>query len=239
MRNFRTFIASALMLAVLPLPCPRHAQAAEIVVMEVRGAALKPGQVLDDGKVLDLKDGQRVVLVTADGDTLKLKGPYHQRPVEGANSGNSLTVALAELVVQKGVRTSDVGVVRAATKVQLPEPWVVDVSHPGNRCIIEGKPIVFWRETHNSAIKFSVSPLNRGWHLSTNWPQGEDRLDSDRLGTELPVPGRATFLVDLGDGPMAITLISLPATLANDRMRVAWMYQKGCNLQAEALARNF
>lgn len=213
------------------------AQAANVVVLDAQGVALKAGQILDDRKVLDLNEGQRVTLITATGDTLKLRGPFHARPAPGATGGGgSLTIALASLLVRKDVRASDVGAVRAGSTVKLPDPWLVDVSHPGIRCVREGAPTIFWREEAGKASELAISPLNKGWRLTAAWAGGADRLSAPK---ELPVTGRATYLVDIGDGPVAITLLNIPASVDNDRMQAAWMFEKGCNLQAETLAQTF
>ena len=211
------------------------ALAAPIVVMDAHGVPLRPGQVIDDAKPIDLSAGQSITLIAANGDTLKLRGPYHQRPLAGTGGGGSLTIALSSLLVRKGVRASDIGAVRAANAVELPEPWVVDVSHPGTRCVREGEPIVFWRASTERSGMLDIAPLNRAWRLTAPWAAGSDRLPAPK---ELPVPGRATYVIDIGEGPVAITLLVMPATLANDRMRAAWMFEKSCNLQAETLAQS-
>jgi hypothetical protein len=212
------------------------AQAGSIVVMEAHGAPFKAGQVIDDKRVLDLNAGQSVVLITATGDTVKLRGPYHQRPGAGANGSGNLTIALSALLVHQGVRASDVGAVRAAGPIHLPEPWVIDVSHPGTRCVREGKPIVFWRASAGAASELAIAPVDRAWRLTAAWPQGQDRLAAP---DELPVTGRATYLMDIGDGPVAVTMLRIPAVVNTDPMLAAWMFEKGCNLQAETLAQTF
>jgi hypothetical protein len=209
------------------------ARATDLVVVEARGVGLKSGDIVDSTKALDLDEGQRVTLVTPDGKTVKLRGPFHQSPIGGDATGNSVTVALSGLLVQKDVRTADVGVVRAGTVVHLPEPWVVDVSHAGNRCFREGEPVVFWRDTQTATRELSVTPLDRAWRETAAWTKGSDRLPAPK---DLPLPGRVTYLVDIGDGPVAVTLIKIPASMNNDRMRAAWMFEKACNLQAETLA---
>lgn len=210
------------------------AVAATVVVVDAHGVPVKPGSALDDGKVVNLAVGQSMTVITARGDTLKLRGPYHQRPVAGAGGGGSLTIALASLIVRRDVRASDVGAVRGGGAVKLPEPWVIDVSHPGTRCVREGTPVVFWRTAADKPADLSIAPLNRAWRLTAPWVQGADRVRAPR---ELPLPGRATYLVDIGDGPVAITLLVIPAAVSNDRMRSAWMFEQSCNLQAETLAR--
>ena len=172
-------------------------------------------------------------LITASGDTLKLRGPFHGRPIATASGGGTLTITLAALLVRKDVRASDVGAVRAGVAVQLPDPWVVDVSHPGTRCIREGIPVILWRSSSDKSAELAIAPLDRGWRLTAAWAKGQDRLPAPK---DLPLPGRMTYLMDLGDGPVAVTLLTLPASLDNSRMQAAWMFEKGCNLQGEALA---
>lgn len=208
------------------------ASAAPLIIMDAHGVPLRPGQAIDDTRTLDLAAGQSVTLIAANGDTLKLRGPYHQRPRAGSSGGGSLTVALGSLLVRGGVRASDIGAVRGGQAVQLPEPWVIDVSHPGTRCVREGAPIVFWRVQATRAGQLDIAPVNRAWRLTAPWPGGVDRLPAPR---ELPLVARATYLVDIGDGPVAITLLVIPASFDNDRMRAAWMFEKSCNLQAETL----
>ena len=209
------------------------ASAAPLIIMDAHGVPLRPGQQIDDARTLDLNAGQSVTLIAANGDTLKLRGPYHQKPMTRASGGGTLTIALSSLLVRSGVRASDIGAVRGGKAVQLPEPWVIDVSHPGTRCVREGKPIVFWRAHGDQAGELAIAPVNRAWRLTAPWPQGVDRLAAPR---ELPLVGRATYVVDIGDGPVAITLLVIPMSFDNDRMQAAWMFEKSCNLQAETLA---
>lgn len=225
-----TAFACAMMVVIAT---PRPALAATVVVVDAHGVPMKAGQAIDDAKVLNLNPGQNMTVITANGDTLKLRGPYHQRPIAGAGGGGSLTIALKSLLVRNDVRASDVGAVRGGGPVRLPEPWVVDVSHPGTRCVREGTPIVFWRAAADKATELSIAPLNRAWRLTAPWAPRADRVLAPR---ELPVPGRATYIVDMGDGPVAITLLVIPAAVSNDQMRAAWMFEQSCNLQAETLA---
>ena len=208
MRSYRlaSVLASCVLLAGLA------AQAGELVVVEARGVALRPGQVIDDGQKLVLRGGQRVTLIAANGNTLKLRGPYDQAPdASGTSDGADLTQALSALIVQKQTRTSEVGVVRAGlAAAKLPEPWVLDISHPGN-----------------------LTPTDRSWKLAATWPGGVDRLTAP---PSFPAPRSAsTYLVMLDSNAAAVTLNSIPRAVESDRMRAAWMIEKGCEAQAQAL----
>jgi hypothetical protein len=210
------------------------ARGADLVVIEARGVAVQAGQVIDDSKPLVLKEGQRITLIAANGSTLKLRGPYDQAPGSAAGGGGPGVVdALKALIVQKDSRTSDVGVVRAgAAEAKLPEPWLLDVSRPGMRCVREGDPIVFWRPVASATANLTVTPLDKSWKIAATWPSGADRLT---VPPKLPVQGASTYLVDLDATESAITVNSIPGAVSSDAMRAAWMIEKGCQAQAEAL----
>lgn len=210
------------------------ARSAELVVIEARGLPVQVGQVIDDSQPLVLKEGQRVTLIAANGSTLKLRGPYDQAPGSGeGRSGPGVVDALKALMVQKESRTSDVGVVRAgAEAAKLPEPWLLDVSRPGTRCVRAGDPIVFWRPAAGAVANLTITPLDKSWKIATTWLSGADRLV---VPPNLPIQGASTYLVGLDATESAITLNSIPGAVSSDAMRAAWMIEKGCQAQAEAL----
>jgi hypothetical protein len=77
-------------------------------------------------------------------------------------------------------------------------------------------------------------PADRSWKAQTNWPRGETELAMKR---NMGVHGGASYFVSVNGNETAITITTVPAALSNDQMRAAWMLQKGCSPQAEALLR--
>jgi hypothetical protein len=77
-----------------------------------------------------------------------------------------------------------------------------------------------------------VSPLDKSWKIAATWASGADRLV---IPPNLPIQGRATYLIELDETQSAITLNSIPGAVESDAMRAAWMIEKGCQAQAEAL----
>jgi hypothetical protein len=231
----RIALAGSLLLGLL---CGNPATAADLVVVEAHGVDLTPGQVLDDNKPLVLREGQRVTLLAADGNMVKLRGPYDRAPGGSGGGGDSaagLTQGLGALLVQKETRTSEVGVVRANVQhVILPEAWVVDAEKPGSACIREGAPLVFWRSATGKQATFTLMPLDRSWKITTPWPVGADRLP---MPDTVPVQRRTSFLVELDGTRSAITVNSIPNVVRTNEMRLGWMREKGCEAQAEALLR--
>ncbi len=225
------FSPAALLLLGLVAAAPASAES--LVVVEARGIALKPGAAVDSTKPLALKPGQHVTLISNSGATLTLDGPYNQAP--SLAGGGTAANTFAALVSERGARTAEVGTTRGTAPVaQLPDPWLIDVSHAGNACLVDGQTAVFWRPAAQDAATLAVMPDDRSWKIETQWAAGLDRL---AVSGEKLVHGEATYFVDFNGTEAAIRVNAVPADLSSDAMRAAWMADKGCEAQAEALAR--
>lgn len=227
-------LAIALLLAVLQ---DQGAAAADLVVIEARGVDLKAGQAVDGGRALVLKDGQQVTLISPTGKMIKLRGPWDQPPLgDGAATAPDMGAALRALVTQNLALSDKVGVVRGAGNDPVPpEPWLLDVTHVGTRCLLENSSATFWRPGGGPAAALAVAPYDRSWRARAEWPAGLDRMVMPRT---LPLQSRSTYIVGLGGKDVAITLATIPAAASNDAMRAAWMMAAGCDTQAQALLRS-
>jgi hypothetical protein len=229
---------SALLLTACLLSCAAStATAASLVVLEARGAGLKAGMHIESNALLVLKEGERVSLIGPDGSSITRKGPFNG-PVlatagTDANANTNTKQALGALLASRDVRSSAVGVIRAGiATVKIPEPWLIDVTRPGPRCLIEGERPVWWRPESAAADHFAVFPVDRSWRADFVWEQGQDRqivpplsrFDRTRL-----------FFIKYDDQEFAISLHIIPADLDNNLVLAAWMLEKGCLQQADAL----
>ena len=209
------------------------ASAEPLTVVEARGIGLQPGSTIDSAKPLLLKQGQHVTLISNTGATLAIDGPYNAPPSAGG-SGKSLGATLAALGTERNARTGEAGVTRGAKTAVLPEPWLFDVTHSGNVCLQEQTQPTFWRPDAKTAVSLVVMPVDRSWKSQANWPSGMDRV---QVTTDVPMHGGAAYVVNYAGTEYALAVNTVPASLANDDMRAAWMMQKGCEAQAEALLR--
>jgi len=211
------------------------AKAAELVVIEARRVALKVGQTVDSAKPIVLKEGEHLTLISPTGATIKLDGPYNKAPE--ADQGRAVPIAntLALLVAQRQARTGEVGTTRGLTLTPLPEPWVLDTSRTGTVCLREGTDAVLWRPDAKPDLELTVAPTDRSWRAQTHWSAGTDRIT---IKAPAVIHGDATYLVTVNGTQSAITVENVPASLANDPMRAAWLAGKGCEAQAEALLRS-
>jgi len=228
-------VAGALALALTALVgAARTAGAADLVVVSSRGVALKAGQAVDSTQPLVLKDGQQVELIAPTGQLIKLHGPWDKPPIaEGAANAPDASVALKALLTQNLARSESVGVVRGTNaQVVPPDPWLLDITRVGIRCVPASSQIVFWRPGGGGAAALSVEPYDRSWRARAQWPAGADRMVMP--GT-LPLTNRSTYIVGLNGKNTPVTLVTVPAAASNDAMRAAWMIQEGCDAQAQAL----
>ena len=78
----------------------------------------------------------------------------------------------------------------------------------------------------------TIMPDDRSWKAQAPWPVGQDRIS---VNTDVPMRAGKTYIVDFNGSESAIAMILVPSLLTNDSMRAAWMADKGCEAQAEAL----
>jgi hypothetical protein len=226
-------IRRALQVCILALPfLAGTAQAAQFVVVEARGVALQVGAIVDPTKPLVLQQGQHLTLVSDSGETIKLDGPYQKAPA--AEQGVQLAAAFGALVTNQNGRTGEIGTTRGVGTVKLPDPWVIDATHSGSVCLQQGQSPVLWRPAATTAADVTIMPADRSWKAQAAWPQGEERL---AIKSDMGVHGDASYFVGLNGNESAVRVITIPAVLTTDQMRAAWMLQKGCTPQAEALMR--
>jgi len=209
------------------------ANAAQYIVEEARGiTAPAVGSVLDPTKPLVLKQGQHLTLISDTGQTINIDGPFEK----AANvQGVQLAAAFSGLVVNSNSQLGKIGTVRGgAPRTPLPSPWLIDASSSGSACLRQGTVPVLWRPTATAAADVIITPSDRSWKAEANWAPGADRL---QLQEGLGVHGDASYFIALNGNESAITISWVPAVLSTDQMRAAWMVQKGCDRQAEALLR--
>ena len=228
------FLRAAAAVAVTMTVGMAATHAANLVVVDARGIDLKPGAEIDGAKPLTLKDGQVVTLISPSGEIIKLHGPMNAAPAP-AQGGSTVDVrgALRTLVTQELADNAELGVVRGGADDPVPpQPWLVDVTRDGTRCLPANYPVVFWRPGGGGATPVTIAPYDRSWLVRTEWQAGNDRLS---LGGAVPLRNRQTYVVRVGSKEVAVTLVTIPAAVSNDAMRAAWMIELGCTPQVKSL----
>jgi hypothetical protein len=218
---------------VLALIVPLTSDAMKLIVIDARSAQLKAGASIDSATVVALKEGERATLVAPDGKSVTLKGPFNGPAMPESSTAADPKAALAALVNTRDARTSSVGVIRAgADAAKLPEPWLIDMSRPGTRCLMEGQVPIWWRPETDHEDTFTVFPVDRSWRADFNWQQGQDRQNVPKIGR---FEGPNTFVIRRDNQEYAITLTVIPKDIDNDLVLSSFMLEKACIQQADAL----
>lgn len=233
--TFAPRICSALLAVVVVNGAGAAAMAMDLVVLESRGTNLRPGQVVNSAQPLPLKQGQHVTLISPTGVTLKLDGPYDKAPGNDQGRGTPVASALSMLVTQRQARLGEVGTTRGAAPSTLPDPWVLDASRAGTVCLRDGSEAVLWRPDSLREATLSVAPADHSWKTDAHWPAGSDRI---KVAAPAVIHGGEIYLVSLNGAQSAMKVEAVPANLANDSVRAAWLADKDCEAQARALLKS-
>ncbi len=226
----------SLVSAALMLIPPAAVAATDLVVVDARGVDLKPGAKIPATSVVKLGPGSRLTLVTVNGETIRLRGPFEDLPVRDVNNTQGVVDSLRKMMSAPSTGALTPGVVRSGgEQVDLPTPWLVDISRAGTRCVLEGQPVVLWRPEKAAASEaMSIAPADRAWEAKGSWPAGTETIT---MPATLPITSGGSFWVVVGPSESALTFQILPKSLENDKMRAAWMGEMGCNAQAIALVK--
>jgi len=82
------------------------------------------------------------------------------------------------------------------------------------------------------ATQVTISPADRSWTVSGNWPANADRLS---MPANLPLRDQTSYVLNVGGKLAPVTMRLIPASVSNDVMRASWMAEVGCDNQANAL----
>ncbi len=204
--------------------------ALNFIVLDARGGGLKPGMTVDSGAPFDLKEGERVTVIGPDGKSATLKGPLQGRPLAGSTAAANPRQALAALLSTRDARVNSVGVVRAGSAAgKLPDPWLIDVTRPGIRCLMQGEQPAWWRPDGQQE-SFMLFTADRSWSAQFTWAAAQDRQVAPALSRY-----EGVFVIRHGEREYAIHLVPVPRNLGSDFVVASWLLEKGCFQQADAL----
>lgn len=211
------------------------ALATPMIVVEARGGGLKPGMRIDSARNVKLVEGEKIVLVAPDGRMSTLRGPYSGPAVRNAASVQNPRTALAALIATRNDRASSVGAVRSgASAAPLPEPWLIDISRGGDRCLREGEKPVWWRPESLAEQAFSVFPIDRSWRADYVWAAATDRMTPPNI---VGLDDLRSFIVRAGGQEHPVRINIIPRDIDDPLVISAWMLEKACVQQADAYLR--
>lgn len=228
----RRILPTLLLLLLAPL-----AQAQSLVVLESSLPAYAAGATVQADAALNLPDKSRLVLVSEDGNTIALAGPFQgtaKSKMTGGGGNATFATALASLVRSTQEDKSSVGAVRAAGIGTREEALMVNLSESGDYCVTDPASLLMTRYKHETAPKITIVAPQAGLSLPMTWPTGRDRAP---WPASMKAEDGAVFLIDQ-EGKDSRTMITLHRmsgsypTLAHEAVSMA---EAGCTEQAKML----
>ncbi|MEE9597288.1 MAG: hypothetical protein V3V96_10975 [Acidiferrobacterales bacterium] len=211
-------------------------EAAQLVVIASTASNLKLGAIIDGAKTLTLPQGSSVTLISPEGRTIKLKGPYKGQPDPSRSAKtNDLLQSLSRIVTGPPENDPSLTVFRAAPGAVRPDVWSINVGRSGVYCVRTDTPVNLWRA---NASKKTVLTLKRaggqGDNTNKEWPQGKQKLV---WPTDLPLTDRSTYLARVKGGYKwaRLQIVLLPKELPTDAHRAVWLAEHDCARQARRL----
>jgi len=233
MKNILQLIYKILVIGVIPFCFLQSVIAEPLIVMDVRGYKIKVGASIDSEKILQLEEGERITLIRSDGVAVTLRGPYNQPPMPKKSSQTDPKIALAALVTTRDARTNSVGTIRAGKDAKpIPNPWLIDITRPGIRCLQQDTQPIFWRPDSEKEIPFKIVPADRSYQVDTVWPANENQYKSEKIQF---LNAQQYLTVSINDEDFNIQISEIPKDIPEGLLLTGWMIEKGCIQQADAL----
>ncbi|MBN1239807.1 MAG: hypothetical protein JXB36_14990 [Gammaproteobacteria bacterium] len=222
------------------------AQAAEHIVVESSSAAYRIGQSLEGSNVITLRERESLVLVSEEGVTLRVTGPFTGPAAAAAERvgprQSSLRRALAQLLGSEPGEPGGLAGVRGGlddTDIEdtRPTPWLIHSAIAGEQCVLRGREVRLWRERSHEEARADIAETHGGRSAEVRWAGDQTRavwpFDSP------PIDG-GIYLIRPADGvrSVAIRLHALAPALGDGGLAsVAWLAARGCTRQARIVLR--
>lgn len=207
--------------------------AGQMVVVSSGVPLLKLGQVIDGADVLKLEPGQSVTLVSQQGQTIELAGPYEGQPDPGTVGQESLVDSLAGIVAESE-KSASLAVFRRAPGKS--NPWSIDVEKDGQYCVSGTDATVLKRRKPYTGATLEIVDTQVGKTVTVDWAEGDRTMPWP--ASLKPRDGAQYRLSLAGQAPVTISLRIVPGDLSTDAHRIVWLSETGCRKQAFALLEN-
>ncbi|MBF0186698.1 MAG: hypothetical protein HQL50_02110 [Magnetococcales bacterium] len=226
------------------LVTPFAVNAETVVVMEAKGVALTPGQILDGAEPLALRPGQSVTLITRAGRIVRRTGPTRTPPAPHIRGGEpGLSEVLGNLMADSKRpittphgkrREAEIRFLNESADLSLPDPWLIDASIGGHRCHRRGDPLIFWRADDSQDLPLRVHVGNGLWSGSVVWKTGKSKL---MLPSSTPQLNGVAYYFHSPGRDTTVVIHEIPDSVQDGPVAAAWMKEKGCLAQFKTMAR--
>lgn len=227
-------LAVALAVVALTIPFASSAQAlGQFVVMDSIGLPVKPGQEIDLTRPLTLRPGEQLSLIGYNGFIMNFVGPTTVTAAQVANPYGGKFFDPLRALVEKLEKSGTLRSASAGGKT-LENPWHVDVTRPGSRCVLERAPVTVWRDNAGQSQTLVIGPAGASWAATVEWPRESELM---ALGGEVRFDNGERVVAELEGIVNELTIHVIPRSVTTPAAQAAWMIEKGCEEQAVVIVR--
>ena len=210
-------------------------QAGDLVVIASSDPTFEVGIVMDGSRSISVAANASIVLVSSDGRTIRLSGPYNGAPdTSGSSSDSRLVDSLSRLITKKASSPTTLAVFRGGFKrapADRPDIWGIDIARAGKYCLRPDRPAMLWWAAARSGADVTFSSTgDSSRNAQITWPPGKRHMAWPKA---LTLSDGATYVARFwseDNGEQLVTV--LMPDLDSDAHRAAWMAEHGCTRQA-------
>lgn len=211
---------------------------AQILILKSTGAnasaQYKAGSVIAEDTVIELAKGDQIVILSGQ-TTRSIDGPASITPAEVFTNKplSGKFDALVDFLKNPSEEHVVLGAVRGNYVESPADPWVVNVTTPGVKCVIENESLVLWRGMDITGDKGKLSTAAGESQTTFDWPPGYTEADWPE---DFVWSAGDTFRIDYGlDEQIEFHLVEMPAGIVDNGSRIVWLAEQGCFSQVALL----
>lgn len=228
----REVLCGVCALALLTIP-HLDAAAAELVVIGSTGAEVfAKGDIVDSNRMVQIPEGTSVTFMDMDGKVITVRGPY-AAAIGGSESGEDMGMVKLVSALFNEHPSHPLGAFRGPPGGELNDPWAVDTSTPGDKCIRAKESATLWQPGMNGPGNLTLTDVAAGKTVDVRWPG--DALTAG-WPKELSLQQGAEYEAKLSYQmePNRFVLHIAEESLPKDSRAIQWLVQAGCYAQAHA-----
>ena len=212
---------------------------ADHVVLQSESEAYPPGQLIAESSVIELNEGESLVLMSDDSDVIEVAGPFRGVPIGTSSEDFDLKTALTDLINNPDNVYASLGSTRQLSlsgeaNEQRPA-WALDPFDTGVQCVKSNSESRFWRLDNTAELMLIVQRPGTEGSGNLFWAAGESNADwpadLPMVDNELHVVRRPGWMENA-----MFRLVIIPDSVARSvETSIAWMAIYGCKKQARLL----
>ncbi len=193
------------------------------------------GKKLDDSATVNLKAGDSITVLTANG-TKVITGPGNFTVGVRGESKRSTFAVLTRQASGARVRT---GAVRSGTSTAAPvnpSLWNMDVTQPGKFCLADASRVTFWRPVTAGERVYVLGSGQSDYLIQVKFADGAAQASLNR--EQLPLDANRSYRLssEAGAAPQPLEFVVLDAVPGTADELAAVLAEKGCNAQLTMLS---